>query len=75
MNETVVSFCGCLKSSIISVKLNILYLWKLVDEIINNSRANAIFISTGLFNTLENPAKKISNLIIFNKNVIIYLYI
>ena len=52
MNETVVSFCGCLKSSIISVKLNILHLWKLVDEIINNSRANAIFISTGLFNTL-----------------------
>ena len=32
MNETVVSFCGCLKSSIISVKLNILYLWKFVDE-------------------------------------------
>ena len=58
MNETVVSFCGCLKSSIISVKLNILYLWKLVDEIINNSRAYAIFISTGLFNTLENPAKE-----------------
>ena len=58
MNETVVSFGGCLKSSIISVKLNILYLWKLVDEIINNSRTNAIFISTGLFNTLENPAKK-----------------
>ena len=52
MNETVLSFCGCLKSSVISVKLNILYLWKLVDEIINNSRANAIFISTGLFNTL-----------------------
>ena len=75
MNETVVSFCGCLKSSIISVKLNILHLWKLVDEIINSSRANAIFISTGLFNTLENPSKKISNLIIFNKNVIIYLYI
>ena len=58
MNETVVSFCGCLKSSIISVKLNILYLWKLVDEIINNSRANEIFISTRLFNTLENPAKE-----------------
>ena len=58
MNETVVSFCGCLKSSIMSVKLTILYLWKVVDEIINNSRANAIFISTGLFNTLENPAKE-----------------
>ena len=52
MNETVVSFCGCLKSSIIYIKLNILYFWKIVDEIINNSRANAIFISTGLFNTL-----------------------
>ena len=58
MNETVVSFCGCLKSSIIYIKLNILYFWKIVDEIINNSRANAIFISTGLFNTLENQAKK-----------------
>ena len=58
MNETVASFCGCLKSIIISVKLNILYLWKLVDEIINNSRANTIFISTGLFNTLENQAKE-----------------
>ena len=58
MNEIVVSFCGCLKSSIIYIKLNILYFWKIVDEIINNSRANAIFISTGLFNTLENPAKK-----------------
>ena len=58
MNETVVSFCGCLKSSIIYIKLNILYFWKIVDEIINNSRANAIFISTGLFNTLENPAKE-----------------
>ena len=61
MNETVVSFCGC----DFSVKLNILYLWKLVDEIINNSRANAIFISTGF-------SKKYQ---IFNKNVIIYLYI
>ncbi len=58
MNETVVSFCGCLKSSFVFVKLDIFYLWKLVDEIINNSRANAIFISTGLFNTLENPAKE-----------------
>ena len=58
MNETVVSICGCLKSSIISVKLNILYLWRLVDEIINNSWANAIFISNGLFNTFENPAKE-----------------
>ena len=58
MNETVVSFCGCLKSSIVSVKLNILYLWKLVDEIINNIRANEIFISTGLLNTLKNPAKE-----------------
>ena len=58
MNETVISFCGYLKFSIISVRLNILFLGKGIDEIINNSRANAIFISTGLFNTLENPAKK-----------------
>ena len=61
MNETVVSFCGCLKSSIIYIKLNILYFWKIVDEIINNSRANAIFISTGLLNTLKTQRKKISN--------------
>ena len=64
MNETVLSFCGCLKSSIISVKLNILYLWRLVDEKINNSKANAIFVSTELFNTLKNSAKeniKLSN--------------
>ena len=65
MNETVVSFCGCLKSSIISVKLNILYLWKVVYEIINNSRTNGIFISTGLFNTLENSAKENIKLINF----------
>ena len=58
-------FCGCLKSSIVSVKLNILYLCKGVDEIINNSRANAIFISTGLFNTLENSAKENVKLINF----------
>ena len=58
MNETVVSFCGCLKSSIISVKLNIFIFGKVVDEIINNSRANAKFISAGLVNTLENPAKE-----------------
>ena len=57
MNETVVSFCGCLKSSIISVKLNILYLWKVVYKI-NNSRANGNFISTGLFNTLKNSEKE-----------------
>ena len=75
MNETVVSFCGCLKSSIISVKLNILYHWKLVDEIINNGRANAIFVSTELFNTLKNSAKENIKLNNFNKNVIIYLYI
>ena len=58
MNETVVSFCGCLKSSIIYIKLNILYFWKIFDEIINNSRANAIFISTRLFNTFENPNER-----------------
>ena len=58
MNETVVLFCGCLKSSIIYVKLNILYFWKIVDEKIYNSKANAIFISTGFFNTLENSAKE-----------------
>ena len=58
MNETVISFCGCLKFSIISVKLNILYLGKGIDEIKNNSRANSIFISTGLFNTFENPRER-----------------
>ena len=58
MNETVISFYECSKFSIISVKLNILYLGNGIDEIINNSRANAIFISTGLFNTLENPSER-----------------
>ena len=57
MNETVISFCRCLKFSIISVKLNILYLCK-VGEIINNGRANEIFISTGLFNTLVKHIEK-----------------
>ena len=65
MNETVKSFCGYLKFSIISVKLNILYLGKSIDEIINNSRAYAIFISTGLFNTLENLTKENIKLINF----------
>ena len=50
-------FCGCLKSSIVSVKLNILYLWKLVDEIINNSRAIAILYLLD-FNTLKNSKKE-----------------
>ena len=58
MNETVVSFSGCLNFSIISVKLNILYLGKGIDEIINTTRANVIFISTGLFNTFENPSER-----------------
>ena len=75
MNETVVSFCGCLKSSIISVKLNILYLWKLVDEIINNSRAIEILYLLDCLILLKTQRKKMSNLIIFNKNVIIYLFI
>jgi len=50
-------FCGCLKSSIVSVKLNILYLWKLVDEIINNSRAIEILYLLD-FNTLKNSKKE-----------------
>ena len=57
MNETVVSFCEWLKSSIISVKLNILYLWKLVDEIINNGRAIEILYLLD-FNTLKNSKKE-----------------
>ena len=61
MNETVLSFCGCLKSSIISVKLNILYLWKLVDEIINNSRAIAILYLLDCLILLKTQRKKISN--------------
>ena len=58
MNETVISFCRCLKFSVISVKLNILYLCKGVGEIMNNGRANKIFISTGLFNTLEKSSER-----------------
>ena len=57
MNEIVVSFCGCLKSSIIYIKPNILYFWKIVDEIINNSRAIEILYLLD-FNTLKNSKKE-----------------
>ena len=65
MNETLISFCGYLKFSIISVRLNILFLGKDIDEIINNRRANTIFISTGLFNTFEIQANENIKLIDF----------
>ena len=58
-------FWGCLKSGVIPVLLNTLLSSEVISEIINNSRANAIFISTGLFNTLENPAKENIKLINF----------
>ena len=63
MNETVISFCGYLKFSIISVKLNILFLGKGIDEIINNSRAKAVFISSGLLSSFENSVKKNVNIL------------
>ena len=75
MNETVVSFCEWLKSSIISVKLNILYLGKSIDEIINIVELMQYLYLLDCLILLKTQRKKISNLIIFNKNVIIYLYI
>merc|ERR1712023_404190 len=39
-------FWGCLKSGVIPVLLNTLLSSEVVSEIIDNSRANAVFIST-----------------------------
>ena len=51
-------FWGCLKSGVIPVLLNTLLSSEVVSEIIDNSRANAVFISTGLLSSFENSLKK-----------------
>ncbi len=54
-------FWGCLKSGVIPVLLNTLLSSEVVSEIINNSRAKAVFISTGLLSSFENSIKKNSS--------------
>ena len=51
-------FWGCLKSGVVPILLNTLLSSEVVNDIINNSRANAIFMSTGLFNALKNSEKE-----------------
>ena len=51
-------FWGCLKSGVIPVLLNTLLSSEVVNEIINNSRAKAVFISSGLLSSFENSVKK-----------------
>ena len=55
-------FWGCLKSGVIPVLLNTLLSSEVVSEIIDNSRANAVFISTGLLSSFENSLKKNPNI-------------
>ena len=55
-------FWGCLKSGVIPVLLNTLLSSEVVSEIIDNSRANAVFISTGLLNSFENSLKNNANI-------------
>ena len=51
-------FWGCLKSGVIPVLLNTLLSSEVVNEIINNSRAKAVFISSRLLSSFENSVKK-----------------
>jgi len=55
-------FWGCLKSGVIPVLLNTLLSSDVVDEIINNCRADAVFISSGLLKSFENSIKKNSSI-------------
>ena len=51
-------FWGCLKSGVIPVLLNTLLSSEVVNEIIKNSRAKAVFISSRLLGSFENSVKK-----------------
>ena len=51
-------FWGCLKSGVVPVLLNTLLSSEVVNDIINNSRAKAVFISSGLLSSFENSVKK-----------------
>ena len=55
-------FWGCLKSGVVPVLLNTLLSSEVVNEIINNSRAKAVFISSGLLSSFENSVKKNVNI-------------
>ncbi len=49
-----VIFWGCLKSGVIPVLLNTLLSTEVISEIINDSRAKAVFISSNLLSSFEN---------------------
>ena len=55
-------FWGCLKSGVVPVLLNTLLSSEVVNDIINNSRAKAVFISSGLLRSFENSVKKNVNI-------------
>ena len=55
-------FWGCLKSGVVPVLLNTLLSSEVVNDIINNSRAKAVFISSGLLSSFENSLKKNVNI-------------
>ena len=55
-------FWGCLKSGVVPVLLNTLLSSEIVNDIINNSRAKAVFISSGLLSSFENSVKKNVNI-------------
>ena len=55
-------FWGCLKSGVVPVLLNTLLSSEVVNDIINNSRAKAVFISSGLLSSFENSVKKNVNI-------------
>ena len=55
-------FWGCLKSGVVPVLLNTLLSSDIVNDIINNSRAKAVFISSGLLTSFENAVKKNFNI-------------
>ena len=55
-------FWGCLKSGVVPVLLNTLLSSEVVNDIINNSRAKAVFISSGLLSSFENSLTKNVNI-------------
>ncbi|MDA9755271.1 benzoate-CoA ligase family protein [bacterium] len=55
-------FWGCLKSGVVPVLLNTLLSSEVVNDIINNSRAKAVFISSGLLSSFENSVKENVNI-------------
>ena len=65
MNDVVqypVIFWGCLKSGVIPVLLNTLLSNEIINEIINDSRAKAVFITSNLLDTFNDLLTKNSNI-------------